>query len=378
MNPDAPVSHQITSRTVLRTVSIVVLVVLTLWLIYVLRTPLSWLVIATFIAVAVSGPVNALSRHMKRGLAIAIVYLIIAAIPFVLGALLIPPIVDQIGEFADNAPQYADDLEEFVNENQTFQDVDKEFDVTGKVQEEASQLPSRVGDAAGILQDIGVGLVNSVFAAFTILILSIFMVAGGRRWVESFLSLQSPEQGKAMGQAMNKSANAVGNYIGGALLQATLAGIAAFVLLSIIGAPFPALLALIIAAFDLIPVVGATIGAALVATVVLFVNFPIALIIWIIFAIVYQQFENYVIQPQIQRRAVEIEPFVTLVAVLFGATLFGVVGALLAIPAAASVQITAHEFMAYRRELAGEEGGEEPATPEAPPPPPGTPAEGTA
>ncbi len=351
MPPEIPAS-----RAVLRTILIVVVVALTLWLIYLLRQPLSWLVIATFIAIAVSGPVNALSRRMKRGLAIAIAYLIIAAIPVLLGALLIPPIVDQIGNFADDAPRYVDDLEQFVNENETFKDLDNEFDITGKLQEEADQLPDRLGDAAGVLQDIGIGLVNSIFAAVTILILSIFMVAGGRRWVEAFLSLQSPEHAKAAGEAMRKSADAVGNYIGGALLQATIAGVAAFILLSILGAPFPALLALIIAAFDLIPVVGATIGAVLIGVVVLFVNFPIALIIWIVFAIVYQQFENYVIQPQIQQRAVEIEPFVTLVAVLFGATLFGVVGALLAIPAAASIQISVREYMAYRRDLAVEDG----------------------
>ncbi len=81
----------------------------------------------------------------------------------------------------------------------------------------------------------------------------------------------------------------------------------------------------------------------------LFVNFPIGVIVWIIYAIVYQQVENYVIQPQIQRRAVAVEPFVILVAVLFGSTLFGVLGALLAIPAAASIQIAVREWMDYRR-----------------------------
>jgi len=83
--------------------------------------------------------------------------------------------------------------------------------------------------------------------------------------------------------------------------------------------------------------------------VLLFVNFPVALIVWVIFALVYQQIENYVIQPQIQRRAVAVEPIVILIAVLFGSTLFGVPGALLAIPTAASIQIAAREWMDYRR-----------------------------
>ena len=83
---------------------------------------------------------------------------------------------------------------------------------------------------------------------------------------------------------------------------------------------------------DLIPLVGATLAAILIGVVTLFNDFPADTIIWAIFALGYQQFENYVIQPQIQKRAVELEPFVILVSVLFGGTLFGIAGALLAIP----------------------------------------------
>src|SRR5690606_36968878 len=142
-----------------------------------------------------------------------------------------------------------------------------------------------------------------------------------------------------MRRAFDHIASAISNYVGGAMIQATLAGTFAFIVLSILNAPFAGALALIVAFGDLIPVVGATIAAFLVGIVMLFVNFPVGVIVWVIYAIVYQQIENYVIQPQIQRRAVAVEPFVILVAVLFGATLFGVMGALLAIPTAASIQI---------------------------------------
>ena len=144
--------------------------------------------------------------------------------------------------------------------------------------------------------------------------------------------------------------NAIGNYVGGALIQAIIAGVSAFIVLNILGAPFAGPLAVVIAFFDLIPVVGATLGAILIAIVMLFVNFPVGLIIWVIWSIAYQQIENYVIQPQIQKRAVAVEPFVVLVAVLFGSTLFGVLGAVLAIPAAASLQIAWREYRDYRRE----------------------------
>jgi predicted PurR-regulated permease PerM len=340
-----------TTRYVVRVVLIVVAAALALYVIYLLRKPLSWLVIAAFIAIAVSGPVNLLSQHMRRGFAIAIVYLTLILIPIGIGALLVPSFVGQAEDLAANAPEYAQDVTNFVDDNETLRNLNQDYDITSKIEEEAGKLPEKIPDAAGTLQDIGVGFVNSVFAALTIFILSIFMVAGGRRWIERFLETRNPDQKERMERAFDHIGAAVGNYVGGALLQATIAGVTSFIVLTILGVPFAAPLALLVFFFDLIPLVGATLAAVLVAVVTLFVNFPVALIVWVIYSIAYQQIENYVIQPQIQRRAVAVEPFIVLVAVLFGGTLFGIIGALLAIPAAASIQIAIREWMAYRREV---------------------------
>jgi predicted PurR-regulated permease PerM len=358
-------------RVVLRTVLIVVGVVLALYVIYLLRKPLTWLVIAAFIAVAMSGPVNVLQRHMKRGLAIALAYAALIAIPIGLGALLVPSLVDQIENLAGNVPQYAQDVTEFVQDNNTLNDLNDKYNFTSEIQSAADNLPSKIGDAAGVLQDIGVGVVNSIFAAVTILILSVFMVGGGPRWVEAFVRSQPPGRAARMERAFRDVGNAIGNYVAGAMVQATIAGVGAFLVLKILGAPFAGPLALIVAFFDLIPVVGATIAAVLIAIVMLFVNFPVGVILWVVWALVYQQIENYVIQPQIQRRAVQIEPFLVLVSVLFGSTLFGVLGAVLAIPAAASLQIVWREYRDYRREIIVapiDEGGSGLAPPMEPPP----------
>mgnify|MGYP000607291152 CR=1 FL=1 len=362
-------------RIVLRTVLIVLTVILTVYLVYLLQKPISWLIIAAFVAVAVSGPVEVLSRRMPRGLAIATVYGGLVAIPLVLAALLIPPLVSQAEELAGNVPGYVDDVEKFVNENDTLRGLNEDYDIVGKLQDEASKLPQKIGDAANILSDIGVGLVNSIFALVTILILSIFMVGSGGRWVQSFIDWHEPERRPRLQRTFDSIGHAIGGYVGGALLQATLAGFFAFIVLSILGAPFAGALALVVAFGDLIPVVGATIAAFLIAIVMLFVNFPVGVIVWVIYAIIYQQIENYVIQPQIQGRAVKIEPITIITAVLFGSTLFGVIGALLAIPAAASIQIAIREFLDYRRELdAAESGSGTAATPTAGPAPPAPPA----
>ena len=352
-------------RIVLRTVLIVLTVILTVYLVYLLQRPLAWLVIAAFVAVAVSGPIGVLSRRMPRGLAIAAVYGALVAVPLVLAALLIPPLVGQAEDLAKDVPGYVDDVEEFVNDNETLRGLNEDYDIVSKLQDEAAKLPGQIGNAANILSDIGVGLVNSIFAVVTILILSIFMVAGGSRWVERFISWQDPDHRDRLRRTFDSIGSAIGNYVGGALIQATLAGTFAFIVLTILGAPFAGALALVVAFGDLIPVVGATIAAFLVAIVMLFVNFPVGVIVWVVYAIVYQQIENYVIQPQIQRRAVAVEPIVILVAVLFGSTLFGVIGALLAIPAAASLQIAIRELADYRRELAAERGAAAPPSPPA-------------
>ena len=112
--------------------------------------------------------------------------------------------------------------------------------------------------------------------------------------------------------------------------------------------PFRVPLAVLVGFLDLIPLVGATLAAVLVAIVTVFVDFPTTTIVWVIWAIVYQQVENNVLQPRIQSRAVDVNPFVVLVAVLFGSTLFGVIGALVAVPAAASLQIVIREVLRYR------------------------------
>jgi predicted PurR-regulated permease PerM len=352
------------ARAIARNVLVVVSVFLVLYVIWLLRQPISWLVIAAFLAIALAGPVNFLQRYMKRGLAIALVYFTLLLIPIGLGALLLPPIVNQISDVATNAPSYVNDVEDYVHKNKTLNDLNDKYDITQKLNEEAAKLPSKAGDAAKVLRDIGFGLVSSIFAGVTILILSIFMVAAGPRWIESFIRMQRPEHAERIERTLRRIANAVGNYVGGALLQATIAGLSSFIMLTILGVPFAGPLAVVIFVFDLIPVVGATIGAVLVGIVTAFVNFPITLIIWVVFAIVYQQIENYLIQPQIQKRATRIEAFVVLVAVLFGSTLFGILGAILAIPAAASIQIAVKEYREYRREVEvaeKEAGGPTPA-----------------
>jgi predicted PurR-regulated permease PerM len=365
----------ITTRSVLRVVVVVITVVLTLYLIYLLRRPLTWIFIAGFLAVALSGPVSFLSRYMRRGFAIAIVYITLILIPIFLGALLIPPVVEQLNNLINNLPRYVDDLQEFVQKNDRLRQLEEDYNITAELEKQARTLPSRVGDAAGILSDIGLGLVNSVFAGVSILVLSLFMIGSGRTWLTWIAARQGPTRDDMLNRLFDRIGNAVGNYVAGALGQAALAGVLAYLVLRILGVPYAGSLAVIIFLLDLVPLVGATLGAIIVAIITVFNDFPTDTVIWVIWSIVYQQVENNVIQPRIQARAVEVHPFVVLVSVLFGSTLFGVLGALLAIPVAAAIQISIHEYNLFRNPP--DVGAVQAPPPDEPPPGDGAPAPAT-
>jgi predicted PurR-regulated permease PerM len=336
------------ARAILRIVLIVVGVAVSLYLLFLLRKPIGWLLISMFLAVALSGPVNALERHMRRGLAIASVYLTLLAIPALLIALIVPSLITQATNFGRDLPHYSRDVTDFVNKNHRLREINEDYDITQKLQQQADKLPARLGGAAKTLGDIGFGLINSIFALVTILILTAFILGSGRQWRDTSLASRPRAQRERLERSLDNIGSAVGGYVAGALGVAAIAGVFDYIVMKILGVPFAAPLAVMCGLFSLIPLVGATIAAVIVGIVTLFADFPTATIAWTVWAIVYQQIENSLIQPQVQRRTVKVHPFITIVAVLFGSTLLGVLGAIVAIPIAASIQILLREYVDWR------------------------------
>ena len=260
----------------------VVCVAIALYLLYLLRTPIGWLLIALFLALALAGPVNFLARHMRRGLAITIVYLGLLAIPMRADR---PDraAADHRGQQlrATTCPQYAHDVTEFVQDNERLRELNKDYDITSQLEKEAGKLPERLGGAAGTLRDVGFGIVNSAFALITILVLTAFMLGNGRRWTDAAIRTRPPEQRERLRRSLDHMAEAVAGYVAGALTIAVIAGVVTYIVLTILGVPFRAPLAVIAGLFSLIPLVGATIAAFLIGIVTLFENFPVATIIWV-------------------------------------------------------------------------------------------------
>jgi predicted PurR-regulated permease PerM len=345
------VQDQLSARSILRVVTIVVIAALTLYLIYLLRKPIGWVLTATFIAIALSGPVNRLNRHMRRGFAVAIVYLVLILVPVGLAAAVVPPLVTQGTNLAEDLPHYARDVQDYVQKNKRLRKLNDKYDITGSLQKQADSVPNRIGDAAKVLSDIGLGLVNSIFALVNILILSVFIVSGGRGWTEAAIKLRPEHERERLRRILDHTASAVGGYVQGALTIALIAGIQSFIVMELLGVPFAAPLAVLAGLASLIPLVGATAAAIVIGLVTLFNDFPTDTIIWAVWAVVYQQIENNIIQPQIQKRTVQVKPIIVLIAVLFGSTLLGIVGAIVAIPLAASLQIVVREWWDWRQEI---------------------------
>jgi predicted PurR-regulated permease PerM len=335
-------------RDIVRIVLTVVCVVVTLYLLWTLRRPIGWLLAAVFLATALSSPVNWLSRRMRRGFAIAITYLGLLLVPILLIALIVPPLIGEANNFADHVPQYADDVTTYVQDNETLRNLNEDYDITSRLQKEAEKLPNRLGGAAGTLRDIGLGIVNSLFALLTILVMTGFLLGSGRQWTDQFIRSRPPEQRERLRRSLDNISSAVSGYVAGALTIAFIAGTATFIVLTILGVPFAGPLAVMAGFASLIPLVGATIAAVLIGVVTVFSDFPTDTIIWTVWAIAYQQVENNLIQPQIQKRTVNVQPLITIFAVLCGGTLLGVVGAIAAIPIAASIQILLREYVDLR------------------------------
>ena len=157
-----------------------------------------------------------------------------------------------------------------------------------------------------------------------------------------------PEHQERTRQVAADIYGATGGYVAGALALATAAGISTYIILTILDVPFAVPLSVLMAFFDLIPLVGSTIGGVLVGVVTLFADFPGDTIVWVVYVLVYQQVENSVFQPVVYRRTVNLHPLAVITAILIGSSLLGVLGALVAIPIAAAIQIALKDMWENR------------------------------
>jgi predicted PurR-regulated permease PerM len=326
------------------------------------RTTLKWVAAAVFLALALDPAVGLVQRawpggkQMPRVLAILVVYLIAAAALTFLILHVFQPIVHDIEGLAHKLPRYVHDFENWANDNKQFQDLNAKYHITAKLSQEASTLPSHLSSGASTLGSFTVSILEHILAAITIIALTFFLLLDGRGMVERGTGRLPGEHRDRARRIANRVAEVVKAYVSVNLLLAIAAGFLTWAFLEGEGFHLALPMAVLVAFLDLIPLIGLTVGGFSVFAVLMIDGGPGDAIVWLILFLVYQQAQDRVIQPLLYKGgALKVNPAVAIVAVIVGADLAGVLGALLAIPTAASLGVVIDELV-----LSGPAGGTQP------------------
>ncbi|MER7046813.1 AI-2E family transporter [Streptomyces jumonjinensis] len=294
------------------------------------------ILIAFFLALAIEPAVGRMAaRGMRRGLATFLVFfgVLIATVGFVvlLGSMLADQIVTMVGDF----PKYLDSVISWIN--QTFNTRLSRVEVQDSVLR-SDWLQKYVQDSASGVLDVSATVLGGLFRLLTIFLFSFYFAADGPRLRRALCSVLPPAKQTEVLRAWEIAVDKTGGYLYSRGLMALISGIAHYILLEILGVPYaPALAVWVGLVSQFIPTIGTYLAGALPMLIAFTVNPWYA--VWVLgFVVVYQQFENYVLQPKLTARTVDIHPAVAFGSVIAGTALMGAVGALIAIPAVATLQ----------------------------------------
>jgi predicted PurR-regulated permease PerM len=316
------------------------------------RTTLQWVAAAIFLALALDPAVGLLQRiriadrSLPRVAGIIAVYLVFFAGLAFLILHVLPPLVKDIEGLAKKLSTYVSDFEQWAENNQQFQELNEKYGLTQKLSEQASSLPSRLSSGASTLGSFTVSLLEHLLAAITVLTLTFFLLLdGGGMFKRGTGRLPAAHRDRARRVGV-RVAEVVRAYVSVNLVLAIAAGVLTWIFLEIAGFHLAIPMAALVAFLDLIPLIGLTVGGLLVAVVLVIDGGPGDALIWLAIFLVYQQLQDRVIQPLLYRGgALKVNPAVAIVAVIVGANLAGVLGALLAIPTVASLGVVMDEYV---------------------------------
>jgi predicted PurR-regulated permease PerM len=292
------------------------------------------ILLALVFALGLDPVVAWLTRHRWRRVP-AVGAVIGAFLLLVLGffAVIIPPIVTQVEALVAAAP---DLIRQLQDRSSLLGRLNARYHLLDALER---QVTGGRGTAAfGGVLNIGLAVFGTLAAMVTVVVLTVYFLANlpaiRRAFYRTF-----PASRRARAEELGEEiSRRVGGYVLGNLLTSAVAGVGTFVFLEIVNVPYAAALGVLVAVLDLIPVVGSTIGGILVTLVALSVSTAVA-IASLVFYIVYRLVEDYLLVPRVMDRAVDVPPVLTIVALIIGGSLLGIVGAFLAIPAAAAVQL---------------------------------------
>ncbi len=335
-------------RTLLVIAATVLGVALAVWVFLEAWQVISWVFIALLFAIAMMPAVDFLERRgLSNTLAVSLVCFGVLGVVGLIAWAVVPTLVDQTTELIQAVPGAIDDI---TKGRGPLGFLQTDYGLADQVRE---QLDSQSGSgilgysapAIGILK----GILTAVVATVTIFFITFFMLREGRRWVAWTLDLVPPASRPRWERVFAGVTRTIRGYVTGNLLISVIAGVVAYVTLMAVGVPFALPLAVVVAILDLVPLVGATIATVAAAGGALSQGLVEAIIV-VAVLVVYQQVENHVLQPVIYGRTVQLSPLMVLISILIAGSIAGILGALIAIPIAGSVQVVVLELIAARRE----------------------------
>jgi predicted PurR-regulated permease PerM len=314
------------------------------WALWEVRDALLLVYISALVAIGLSPLVNELERkrlmrqRVPRWAAILVIYLCIVAALIAVAAMVIPAVVMQARDLAREFPRLLHQAQQWlINHGVLTREISAQ---------EAVQTAS-VSDAQDYLQFVAnavLGVIGGVFGLITVLVLAFYLLVDSSSLILVFLRLFPREKRPQVNDACRRVTNKISAWLGGQLLLSGIIGSTAALGLFLMGVPFFWVLALVAAIGEMIPIVGPILSAVPAIAVALSVSPTLALGV-IVFFFAQQQLENHLLVPKIMQRQVGISPVFVIIALLIGGSLLGVMGAILAVPTAAILQVLLEETL---------------------------------
>ena len=317
--------------------------------------------IAAVLAIGLDPAVRSIERRgSTRGRAVAMIFIAALAIAILFAWLVIPPLVSQVGELADDIPGYVEELSE---RDDAIGRYVRRNDVAERLQRFVEKLPQTITRSFGTIVGVAGRVGSVIFNTITVAILTIYFMLSLPRMRRTASIWFAPGTRDRAEDVMDQAVNRIGGYVAGILTTATIAGASALLFFAIlglfgVGIPFAVPLAVFAALAGLIPAVGAYIGAA-PAVIVGFFQSGLTGILILVYFIVYQQVENYGIQPRIMKNAINLSPTAVILATLVLGSLAGFAGAILALPVAATIKVIMVELVLRDRLAEGDPAAQE-------------------
>lgn len=336
------------AKRVLVATLVVLGIALLLYFMYLARKPLMWVGIAGFLAIAINPVVHQVKRYMPKKsivLATVLVLLLLCILAAALIWIFFAPFVQQTVNLISAIPDLIGKINSSLSKTPLAESASiNQQSIKSYLESNSGRLVDTASQLVGVLLAFIVGIIDAVVAFVSIISLMFFMTIEGKTLKNFSTRLIAAKHRDKAVELGRKVYDIINGYVVGNFIVSMIFGGFSMVALWLLHSPYFLVLGVVAGLIDLIPLVGTTIAAIFIGIVFLLTGQPWAALIYAIFSFVYVQFENVVINPAVYSKNVSVSPLIVLVSILIGATVAGIIGALLAIPVAATLKVLVKEL----------------------------------